>query len=220
MVQSKMGVSPIGSLLTFQIARHFPRNTHGFMGERVFDNSRHLEVFFMSFPLHGIPGVPGPLRMAKKTPLEAWHVDSRDINTHYIGIYRAYIGISHRGTLVGVHLTIPWLKGLFWIPTQLNSPSQCWEEFRISNFQEVVNHFHFGGYHNLHFNLANQKLQAQLNLPSPLQWYIQKNIRGPFYINSIFNHDTHKNLKESPTSRVVDLALNQSQTLETNILDP
>ncbi len=31
------------------------------------------------------------------------------IHTHYIGIYRAYIGISHRGTLVGVHPTIPWL---------------------------------------------------------------------------------------------------------------
>ena len=29
------------------------------------------------------------------------------IHTHYIGIYRAYIGISHRGTLVGVHPTIP-----------------------------------------------------------------------------------------------------------------
>ena len=67
---------------------------------------------------------------------------------------------------------------------------------------------------------SKTELKAQLNLPSPLQWYIQKNIRGPFYTNSIFNHDTHKNLKESPTSRVVDLALNQSQTLETNILDP
>ena len=27
------------------------------------------------------------------------------INTHYI--YRAYIGISHRGTLVGVHPSVP-----------------------------------------------------------------------------------------------------------------
>ena len=30
------------------------------------------------------------------------------IHTYYIGIYRAYIGISHRGTLVGVHPTISW----------------------------------------------------------------------------------------------------------------
>ena len=30
------------------------------------------------------------------------------IVTHKYPLYRAYIGISHRGTLVGVHPTIPW----------------------------------------------------------------------------------------------------------------
>ena len=33
--------------------------------------------------------------------------DNLPINTHYIYIYRPYIGISHRGTLVGVHPTMP-----------------------------------------------------------------------------------------------------------------
>ena len=31
-----------------------------------------------------------------------------------ITLYRAYIGISHRGTLVGVHPTIPWLNKPIW----------------------------------------------------------------------------------------------------------
>ena len=30
------------------------------------------------------------------------------IITHKYPLYRAYVGISHRGTLVGVHPTIPW----------------------------------------------------------------------------------------------------------------
>ena len=30
----------------------------------------------------------------------------------YIPLYRAYFGVSHRGTLVGVHPTIPWFVGL------------------------------------------------------------------------------------------------------------
>ena len=33
--------------------------------------------------------------------------DSWGKNTHKYPLYRAYIGISHRGTLVGVHPTIP-----------------------------------------------------------------------------------------------------------------
>ena len=34
--------------------------------------------------------------------------DNNKLNTQYIGIKkRAYIGISHRGTFVGVHPTIP-----------------------------------------------------------------------------------------------------------------
>ena len=34
------------------------------------------------------------------------------VTTHKYPLYKAYIGISHRGTLVGVHPTIPWFNRL------------------------------------------------------------------------------------------------------------
>ena len=39
-------------------------------------------------------------------PRDSWGL--WPINTRYIDLYRAYIGISNRGTLLGVHPTIPW----------------------------------------------------------------------------------------------------------------
>ena len=59
-------------------------------------------------------GVSSPLfkgQLGVPLTMYPWYVFQGflGITTHKYSLYRAYIGISHRGTLVEVHPTIPWI---------------------------------------------------------------------------------------------------------------